>query len=286
MAQDASTLAAPAAPAPTAPTVVLEPAPELITHETMLQGNDALALTKMGFGHMIQAADAVGLLTLGVLAAMSIGCWYFIIYKALRLSAARRRARAVIEAFWDSPSPKDAMEMLREQPEYEPISKVALEAIEAAQHHADAQGGRMAEALSRQEFIERALRAVLKREGTKFDSGQTLLASVGSTAPFVGLFGTVWGIYHALINIGNAGQASLDVVAGPVGEALIMTCIGLGVAIPAVLAYNAFVRANRDLVQQMTTFANDLLDFFATGQRIRIQKYGSQRDEGRAAARI
>jgi biopolymer transport protein ExbB len=120
------------------------------------------------------------------------------------------------------------------------------------------------------------LRASLARQRGKFDSGLTLLATVGSTAPFVGLFGTVWGIYHALIGIGIAKKATLDVVAGPVGEALIMTCIGLGVAIPAVLAYNFFVRHNQSMVQRFFTFANDLMDFFATGSRVRAQRYGNK----------
>ena len=99
-------------------------------------------------------------------------------------------------------------------------------------------------------------------------TGLAVLATVGSTAPFVGLFGTVWGIYHALTAIGISGQASIDKVAGPVGEALIMTAIGLGVAIPAVLAYNYFVRVNRDTNAKFDTFAHDLHDFFATGSRV------------------
>jgi biopolymer transport protein ExbB len=97
------------------------------------------------------------------------------------------------------------------------------------------------------------------------ESGLTVLASVGSTAPFVGLFGTVWGVYHALINIGMSGQGTLDKVAGPVGEALIMTALGLAVAIPAVLAYNGFVRSNRVVLAQLDSFAHDLFAFLATG---------------------
>ena len=106
------------------------------------------------------------------------------------------------------------------------------------------------------------------RESLRLESGLTVLATVGSTAPFVGLLGTVWGIYRALIRIGASGQADIGAVAGPVGEALIMTAIGLGVAIPAVLGYNFFVRINRGLNNKLDTFAHDLHDFFATGSRV------------------
>ena len=108
----------------------------------------------------------------------------------------------------------------------------------------------------------------MARESAKLENGMTLLATVGASAPFVGLLGTVWGIYNALIRIGASGQASIDVVAGPVGEALIMTAFGLFVAIPAVLAYNFFVRGNRKVIARFDEFAHDLHDFFATGSRV------------------
>jgi biopolymer transport protein ExbB len=122
--------------------------------------------------------------------------------------------------------------------------------------------------LNRSEFVDRALRQAVTRESMNLESGMTVLATVGSTAPFIGLLGTVWGIYGALIKIGATGQASIDAVAGPVGEALIMTAVGLFVAIPAVLAYNYFVRVNRDTYSKFDTFAHDLHDFFATGSRV------------------
>ena len=124
------------------------------------------------------------------------------------------------------------------------------------------------EALNRSEFIDRALRQAVARESSKLENGLTWLATTGSSAPFVGLLGTVWGIYHALILIGASGDASIDVVAGPVGEALIMTAIGLFVAIPAVLAYNFFSRSNRKINARFDEYAHDLHDFFATGSRV------------------
>ena len=243
----------------------------------LLMGNtDSLALSKMGFAHLIDNADLVGMVAFTVMGIMSLLVWYYILYNALRLVSVRARTKRILDSFWDAKSPHDAIEQLRNEPEYEPFSKIALDAAFAAEHHSDALGGRMAEALSRHEFIDRAVRSGVQREAARMESGLTLLASVGSTAPFVGLFGTVWGIYHALISIGQSGEATLDVVAGPVGEALIMTCIGLGVAIPSVLAYNYFVRSNKELNARFMTFAHDLLDYFATGNRVRGQRYGNK----------
>jgi biopolymer transport protein ExbB len=230
----------------------------------------------MGFSHLIANTDITGLVVLAVMAVMSVLSWYYVFYNTFRILAVNRRARRVMEDFWNAASPQEATEQLRAQPEYEPFSKVALQASEAAAHYGEQSGGRMSEVLSRPEFIARRLEHSLKHEAGAFDTGLTLLATVGSTAPFVGLFGTVWGIYHALIGIGKAGKATLDVVAGPVGEALIMTCIGLGVAIPAVLMYNFFVRANKSISERLYTFGNDLLDYFATGSRVRTQRYGNR----------
>ena len=157
---------------------------------------------------------------------------------------------------------------MEEQPRREPFSKIALDAAQAAAHHQRHEGSRLVESLNRSEFVDRALRQAVTRESMNLESGLTVLATVGSTAPFVGLLGTVWGIYGALIRIGATGQASIDAVAGPVGEALIMTALGLFVAIPAVLAYNFFVRLNRVTNNKFDTFAHDLHDFFATGARV------------------
>lgn len=252
------------------------PAVDPLSAQALMSSNDALALTKMGFSHLVANTDVTGLAVLVVMAAMSILTWYYIFYNSFRLYVVNRRARRVVDDFWNAASPQEATEQLRAQPEYEPFSKVALEASEAAAHYGEQAGGRMSEVLSRPEFIARRLEHSLKQEASQFDSGLTLLASVGSTAPFVGLFGTVWGIYHALINIGREGEATLDVVAGPVGEALIMTCMGLGVAIPAVLMYNFFVRANKSISGRLYTFGNDLLDYFATGSRVRTQRFGNR----------
>lgn len=223
---------------------------------------------QMGFMHMLEVMDTVGWVTLVTLGIMGLSSLYYIIVNTIRNLMISSRADRVIEEFWSHSNPQDAIRSMESQPASEPFSKVALDCANAAAHHAKSEGNRLVEALNRSEFIDRALRQGVARESTQLENGLTLLATVGSTAPFVGLFGTVWGIYHALIRIGSSGQASLDVVAAPVGEALIMTCIGLGVAIPAVLGYNFFVRANRVTLSKLDEFAHDLHDYFATGARV------------------
>ena len=225
-------------------------------------------MEQMGLMHMWEASDFVGKFVFFVMLLMFIGTVWFIVRNTMRNMTIRSRAQRVMDAFWQTTNPQEAHRLMEAEPANEPFSKIALECANAAAHHAKSEGSRLVEALNRSEFIDRALRQAVARESNKLEDGLTWLATVGSTAPFVGLFGTVWGIYHALIKIGATGQASLDVVAAPVGEALIMTCIGLGVAIPSVLAYNFFVRANRVTLGQFDDFAHDLHDYFATGARV------------------
>jgi biopolymer transport protein ExbB len=147
----------------------------------------------------------------------------------------------------------------------EPFSHLAYHAMVASRHHARHGASKLDTAGTGAEFLTRSMRRVIDEETARLESGLTVLASVGSTAPFVGLFGTVWGVYHALVGIGMSGQGTLDKVAGPVGEALIMTALGLAVAIPAVLAYNALVRSNRVVLARLDAFAHDLFSFLTTG---------------------
>jgi biopolymer transport protein ExbB len=231
-------------------------------------GNDAQALTQMGFDHLIHNFDAMGWIVFVTLSLMTIMSWYFIVANFLRNAAVRSRMDRVVGTFWETPSLADAVRFMEEQPRSEPFSKIAIEAASAAAHHQRAEGSRLVEALNHSEFIDRALRQSVARESMRLEGGLTVLATVGSTAPFVGLLGTVWGIYKALITIGASGEASINVVAGPVGEALIMTAFGLFAAIPAVLSYNFFVRMNRVTYARFDEFAHDLHDFFATGSRV------------------
>ncbi len=235
--------------------------------------SNAEAMKHMGFGDLIHNFDPLGWIVFVTLVVMSFASWYFIIANAIRNAMVRSRAEKVIQGFWSTASTQEAIRELEAQPKGEPFSKIALDAASAVAHHqqataAAAGGGRLAESLSRSEFIDRALRQAVARESLRLETGMTLLATVGSSAPFIGLLGTVWGIYHALIKISASGNASMEAVAGPVGEALIMTAFGLFTAIPAVLAYNFFNRSNRMTYAQFDEFAHDLHDFFATGSRV------------------
>jgi biopolymer transport protein ExbB len=202
------------------------------------------------------------------LVLMSIVSWIYTVMNAIRNTSITGKMEKVIRTFWETPSAGDAVRFMEEQPKGEPFSKIALDCASAAAHHQRHEGSRLVEALNRSEFIDRALRQAVARESSKLENGLTWLATTGSSAPFVGLLGTVWGIYHALIAIGASGTADITVVAGPVGEALIMTALGLFVAIPAVLAYNFFSRSNRKIMSRFDEFAHDLHDFFATGSRV------------------
>jgi biopolymer transport protein ExbB len=234
--------------------------------------SNAEAFNKMGFGHMLQTfisgENNVGLIVFIVLVIMSCGSWWYTVVNFIKHRIVAARADRVVRAFWEASNGQDMINVMQEQPANEPFSKIALACAEAAAHHQRGEGSRLVESLNRSEFIDRALRQAVTRESANLETGLTWLATVGATAPFVGLLGTVWGIYHALISIGQTGQASIDAVAGPVGEALIMTAIGLFVAIPAVLAYNFFVRTNRNIYAKFDSFAHDLHDFFATGARV------------------
>ena len=237
-------------------------------------GGSADALKQMGVDHLLQemlsnpgdyVVQLSVALTLVIMSAMS---WYWIVINFIKNARLRGSADRVVSTFWETPNAQDAIRFMEEQNKSEPFSKIALDAAQAAAHHQRHEGSRLVESLNRSEFVDRALRQAVTRESSGLENGLTVLATVGSTAPFVGLLGTVWGIYGALIKIGATGQASIDAVAGPVGEALIMTAVGLFVAIPAVLAYNFFVRLNRVTNNKFDTFAHDLHDFFATGSRV------------------
>ncbi|PBJ84218.1 biopolymer transporter ExbB [Lysobacteraceae bacterium NML93-0399] len=230
--------------------------------------SNAAGLQQMGFADMIEHMDAVNWTVLIVLILMSAMSIFWIIFNAIKAARLKGSTDRVINTFWETPNAQDAIRFMEEQPKSEPFSKVALDAAQAAAHHQRHEGSRLVESLNRSEFVDRALRQAVTRESLKLEDGLTVLATVGATAPFVGLLGTVWGIYRALIRIGASGQADIGAVAGPVGEALIMTAIGLGVAIPAVLGYNFFVRLNRGTNNKLDTFAHDLHDFFATGSRV------------------
>jgi biopolymer transport protein ExbB len=221
-----------------------------------------------GVASFLAQSDVVGVSVLLILLTMSIASWYLIVLKTVRGRQLRRHVRDFLDRFWSAPSIDVIATQLSQQVRQDPFSRVAVQGIEAGRHYRKSVSSGLADAGGQGEFLTRAIRRAITRETAALEAGLTVLASVGSTAPFVGLFGTVWGIYHALIGIGTSGSATLDAVAGPVGEALIMTAAGLAVAIPAVLAYNAFTRGNRVVLAELDGFAHDLHAFLITGAKL------------------
>jgi biopolymer transport protein ExbB len=219
-----------------------------------------------GLSHLWAQGDLVTRGVFILLLAMSLASWMVIIIKALDLRRYLRQARQ-IESFWHAADFADGLNKLGTDPA-NPFRALALEGREAAAHH-NAQP-QLHDSLDASEWLTRTLRNSIDDSTARMQSGLAVLASVGSTAPFVGLFGTVWGIYHALLSISAAGQATIDKVAGPIGEALVMTALGLAVAIPAVLGYNALVRGNKGVLNKLNRFAHDLHAYFVTGSRVAV----------------
>ncbi|MBI2744072.1 MAG: MotA/TolQ/ExbB proton channel family protein [Burkholderiales bacterium] len=203
----------------------------------------------------------VALLLLG----MSLASWMVILFKAMDLIRYKKLAHQA-EGFWHSADFAEGLNRLGPQ-EDNPFRNLAEEGREAAAHHRNTRA-QLHDSLDISDWVTRCLRNSIDNATARLQAGLAVLASVGSTAPFVGLFGTVWGIYHALLSIGVAGQATIDKVAGPIGEALIMTALGLAVAIPAVLGYNALVRGNKSVQGKLNSFAHDLHAYFVTGARV------------------
>ncbi|MDG5975648.1 MotA/TolQ/ExbB proton channel [Hydrogenophaga taeniospiralis CCUG 15921] len=229
------------------------------------------SLTSTGLAHVWTQGDAVTRTVALVLLTMSLATWIIVLWKALDQRAQRAQAKGV-EGFWHSADFAEGLDKLGTT-EGNPFRAVALEGREAARHilHKDGRPGtQLHDSLDVSDWVERCLRKSVDDHQARAQSGLSVLASVASTAPFVGLFGTVWGIYHALLGIGAAGQVSIDQVAGPIGEALIMTALGLLVAIPAVLGYNALVRGNKGISHQLNRFAHDLHAYFVTGARVSL----------------
>ena len=208
------------------------------------------AANPYGLGALWDQGDPVARGTILVLAIMSLASWYVLITKLLAQSKMGGQARAAHQSFWKADSVRKGADQLQAGSPYRFIAESALE---AARKH-DGLIGKVDMNTWIAQSIERAVGTVHSRT----QEGLAVLATVGSTAPFVGLFGTVWGIYNALVRIGASGSASIDKVAGPVGEALIMTAIGLAVAVPAVLGYNWLVRRNKVAMDTVRAFGSDL----------------------------
>jgi biopolymer transport protein ExbB len=223
----------------------------------------------LGIAHFLGQSDAVGKTLLVILVLMSIASWVLIATKGLTLAVRKRRSEGFLNFFWNATSLDEVQAEITTHGVHEPFAHLSAHAMHAKAHHAKYGAAKLAEAGSEQEFLTRTIKKVLDEETMQLESGLTLLATIGATAPFVGLFGTVWGVYHALVAIGMSGAGTLDKVAGPVGEALIMTGLGLAVAIPAVMAYNWLARSNRVLTARLDAFAFELMSFLMLGQTLR-----------------
>jgi biopolymer transport protein ExbB len=237
-AQPAADAAAPKPATPTPPAGAGEPAKEVIENPYGLE-----ALWKQG--------DFVSKGTLIILIIMSMGSWYIMIVKVYEQMKLYKQAREVQAKFWQAGSVQEGIAQLKSGT---PFQYIADSGVKATSHHE----GKLLEQIDLNTWVTMSIQRAQDQVSSRLQDGLAFLATVGSTAPFVGLFGTVWGIYHALTAIGIAGQASIDKVAGPVGEALIMTAIGLAVAVPAVLGYNWLVRRNKVAMEHLRTFSADL----------------------------
>ncbi|MGC9952991.1 MAG: MotA/TolQ/ExbB proton channel family protein [Rhizomicrobium sp.] len=239
----ATTTAAPSAPAPAVagPTIIKAPAVA------------AAEENPYGLGDIIKKKNPVSYTVLGILLVMSVGTWYIFFTKYLDQSRILNQARIVDRRFWTSSTLNEGIERLPKTSMFRAIAEAGVKATS---------GG--SSLVNLNDWIAMSLSRQLEDATGKLQGGVTFLASVGSVAPFVGLFGTVWGILQALIAIGVAGQASIDKVAGPVGEALIMTALGLAAAVPAVLLYNWLVRRNKVISDKLRAFAGDLQTYLIT----------------------
>jgi biopolymer transport protein ExbB len=213
---------------------------------------------------LMQALQQGGIITqaiFAVLVVMSLGSWYIILTKWWDQRKVLADASDLEKKFWAAPSLKDGASKLGKNSAFR---QIVDDGLRAAEHHE----GRLTDKIDQHEWVTMALNRSNASVVSKLQGGLAFLASVGSTAPFVGLMGTVIGIYRALINIGIAGQASIDKVAGPVGEALIMTALGLFVAVPAVLGYNYLIRRNKSVTEKLGDFASDVHGYLMSGARV------------------
>jgi biopolymer transport protein ExbB len=247
------------APAASAPAEAAAPAPAAAPAMVPKVEQEAVE-NPFGLKAAWASGDFVAKGTLIIMVIMSMGSWYVIFTKLFESRAMMKSAKASSEAFWKASSVKAGVGALEEGSAFRFIAE---QGIKASDHHE----GTMVESIDKHTWIGMSMDRAVGSVQSRLTDGLAFLATVGSTAPFVGLFGTVWGIYNALVKIGISGQASIDKVAGPVGEALIMTAIGLAVAVPAVMGYNWLIRRNKAVMDETRAFAGDLQNVLLSGKR-------------------
>ena len=265
-AQDAAAPADPAA-APAMADPAAAPADAAAAPADMAAPSDGATTTAdqvevenpYGFSAMWEHGDWVAKSTLFILVFMSMGTWYIMILRLFDTAAVLRQADTAQKSFWTAGSLKEGAAKLEANSVFRSVVEDGLKATE---HHE----GKLTDQIDLNEWVSMSLQRSQDAINGRLQAGLAFLASVGSVSPFVGLFGTVWGILNALISIGVAGQVSIDRVAGPLGEALIMTAIGLAVAVPAVLAYNMLVRRNKIVAERVRNFSADVHAVLLSGR--------------------
>jgi biopolymer transport protein ExbB len=256
----------PAAPQVTAPSIAPPAAESVAPAAAPAPGatSEEMVENPYGLSALWQGGDFIARGTLIALAIMSMGTWYILVTKIIDQALLLRQASEANRSFWAAASMRDGAAALSQRSAFR---KLVEDGLRASEHHE----GTLTEQIDLNSWITMSLQRSVDAIGNRMQGGLAFLATVGSTAPFVGLFGTVWGIYHALTAIGIAGQASIDKVAGPVGEALIMTAMGLAVAVPAVLGYNWMVRRNKLAMDRVRSFAADLHALLIGGARTELR---------------
>ena len=219
------------------------------------------ANTDFGIMNALHEGGVISWSVFIILACMSVFSFYILFTKLMQQQKIIAQGRKVRSSFWNSPSLRDASGKLEARSAYRSIVEDALTAQD--------QHGKLTDPVDQHEWMANSLARSQGSIASRLGEGLAFLATVGSTAPFIGLFGTVVGIYRALIKIGAAGQASIDTVAGPVGESLIMTALGLVVAVPAVLAYNWLVRRNKSIMEDLAAYTNDLHGYLMSGGAVK-----------------
>ena len=273
LAQSAPATSAPATPAPA--TAPVAPAPADATAAPAAAPADASAPpaapalaaaptteavdNPYGLDALWKGGDFVSRGTLIILVIMSVGTWYIMIIKVWEQSRLFSAGKSANKNFWSAGSIQESVGKLKPT---SPFRYIAESGVSASEHHE----GTLVEQIDLNTWVTMSMQRAVEAIQSRLQGGLAFLATVGSTAPFVGLFGTVWGIYHALTAIGIAGQASIDKVAGPVGEALIMTAIGLATAVPAVLGYNWLVRRNKSGMEMVRNFSSDVHSVLLSGK--------------------
>ena len=236
-------------------------------------------MENVGFLHFIAQSDIIGKLLFASLVIMSVTTWSILLLKIIALSRLNKEDQQFLIQLSDTQKQTELSASTPPSKHQGVLDRITTMTKLAQQQYRSLNTDERNCIGNEQDFLIGIMQKNIKQEVTNAGSGLTVFATIAATAPFVGLFGTVWGVYHALIAIGSSGTASLDQIATPVGEALVMTGVGLAVAVPAVIAYNWLLRKNRSLAERLDAYIFDLLPLLLVGKILNINSYASQRTD-------